>query len=52
MSPIYLNANIPDGQVQERVYPMAVGEPEELLKEIVALELEGLHNGFSYAIVK
>ncbi|KAI8333643.1 male sterility protein-domain-containing protein [Chlamydoabsidia padenii] len=42
MSLAYLNSNLPDGQVQERVYPMELGDPEELLKEIVALELNDI----------
>lgn len=41
MSLSYFNANIPDGHIQERVYPMELGDPEELLKEIVGLELQG-----------
>lgn len=32
---------MPDGYIQERVYPMELGDPEELLKEIVGLELQG-----------
>ncbi|KAG0165158.1 cyclin-dependent kinase inhibitor far1 [Apophysomyces sp. BC1015] len=40
MSLAYSNANIPDGHVQERVYPMEIGDPEELLREIVSLELQ------------
>ncbi|KAI8381317.1 male sterility protein-domain-containing protein [Radiomyces spectabilis] len=42
MSTAYFNANLPDGYVQERVYPMELGDPEELLKEIVALELQDI----------
>ncbi|KAI8096845.1 male sterility protein-domain-containing protein [Halteromyces radiatus] len=38
----YLNANLPDGHIQERVYPMDLGDPEDLLKEIVALELQDI----------
>lgn len=41
MSLAYLNSSLPDGHIQERVYPMELGDPEELLKEIVALELQG-----------
>lgn len=37
----YLNTNLPDGYIQERVYPMDLGDPEDLLKETVALELQG-----------
>ncbi|CAO3655153.1 unnamed protein product [Mucor hiemalis] len=39
MSLAYNDPNIPDGHIQERVYPMQVGDPEELLTEIVDLEL-------------
>ncbi|KAI9015643.1 male sterility protein-domain-containing protein [Phycomyces nitens] len=42
MSLAYLNANLPDGNIQERVYPMELGDPEELLKEIVGLELQDI----------
>ncbi|ORZ23507.1 male sterility protein-domain-containing protein [Absidia repens] len=38
----YLNANQPDGHIQERLYPMELGDPEDLLKEIVALELQDI----------
>lgn len=41
MSIAYFNPNMPDGYIQERVYPMEIGDPEELLKEIVGLELQG-----------
>ncbi|KAI9498954.1 male sterility protein-domain-containing protein [Zychaea mexicana] len=42
MSVSYFNANLPDGYVQERVYPMEIGDPEDLLKEIVGLELQDI----------
>ncbi|KAI9480913.1 MAG: male sterility protein-domain-containing protein [Benjaminiella poitrasii] len=42
MSLAYTNPNITDGHIQERVYPMQVGDPEELLKEIVELELQDI----------
>ncbi|KAG0168873.1 cyclin-dependent kinase inhibitor far1 [Apophysomyces sp. BC1034] len=42
MSLAYLNANLPDGHVQERVYPMELGDPEILLTEIVGLELQDI----------
>ncbi|ORZ25509.1 male sterility protein-domain-containing protein [Absidia repens] len=42
VSPAYLNMNLPDGRIQERVYPMELGDPEDLLKEIVALELQDI----------
>ncbi|KAI8149990.1 male sterility protein-domain-containing protein [Fennellomyces sp. T-0311] len=42
MSVSYFNANMPDGYVQERVYPMEIGDPEELLNEIVGLELQDI----------
>ncbi|CAO3629118.1 unnamed protein product [Cunninghamella blakesleeana] len=38
----YINPNLPDGHIQERVYPMELGDPEELLKEIVGLELQDI----------
>ncbi|KAF7727364.1 cyclin-dependent kinase inhibitor far1 [Apophysomyces ossiformis] len=38
----YLNANMPDGRIQERVYPMELGDPEILLTEIVGLELQDI----------
>ncbi|KAI9310265.1 male sterility protein-domain-containing protein [Dichotomocladium elegans] len=40
MSLCYFNPNMPDGYIQERVYPMEIGDPEDLLKEIVGLELQ------------
>ncbi|KAG2197742.1 hypothetical protein INT47_010678 [Mucor saturninus] len=42
MSLAYTDPNIPDGHIQERVYPMQVGDPEELLTEIVDLELQDI----------
>ncbi|KAI7885881.1 hypothetical protein K492DRAFT_141202 [Lichtheimia hyalospora FSU 10163] len=42
MSIAYFNPNMPDGYIQERVYPMEIGDPEELLKEIVGLELQDI----------
>ncbi|KAI9339864.1 male sterility protein-domain-containing protein [Pilaira anomala] len=42
MSLAYTDPNIPDGHIQERVYPMKVGDPEELLTEIVDLELQDI----------
>ncbi|KAI9251252.1 male sterility protein-domain-containing protein [Sporodiniella umbellata] len=35
----YTDPSLPNGHIQERVYPMRVGDPEELLTEIVDLEL-------------
>ncbi|KAG1468148.1 hypothetical protein G6F56_004006 [Rhizopus delemar] len=35
----YTDPSLPNGHIQERVYPMKVGDPEELLREIVNLEL-------------
>lgn len=42
MSVGYTNEAMPDGFVQERVYPLNLGDPEELLTEIVGLELHGM----------
>ncbi|KAI7869336.1 male sterility protein-domain-containing protein [Spinellus fusiger] len=42
MSLAYMNTSLPDDHVQERVYPMELGDPEELLKEIVGLELQDI----------
>ncbi|KAI7899488.1 male sterility protein-domain-containing protein [Cokeromyces recurvatus] len=42
MSLAYTDPNLPDGHIQERVYPMQVGDPEELLREIVDLELQDI----------
>lgn len=36
----YTDPSIPHGHLQERVYPMKLGDPEELLTEIVDLELK------------
>lgn len=38
----YTDPSLPDGHIQERVYPMKVGDPEELLTEIVDLELQDI----------
>ncbi|KAI8638017.1 male sterility protein-domain-containing protein [Parasitella parasitica] len=42
MSLAYTDPNLPNGHIQERVYPMQVGDPEELLTEIVDLELQDI----------
>ncbi|RCI06659.1 cyclin-dependent kinase inhibitor far1 [Rhizopus stolonifer] len=42
MSLAYTDSSLPEGHVQERVYPMLVGDPEELLTEIVDLELQDI----------
>ncbi|KAI8329604.1 male sterility protein-domain-containing protein [Choanephora cucurbitarum] len=42
MSLAYTDPSLPDGHVQERVYPMPLGDPEELLTEIVDLELQDI----------
>ncbi|KAI9279207.1 male sterility protein-domain-containing protein [Umbelopsis sp. AD052] len=39
VSSAYVNSNLPDGEVQELVYPAELDDPETLLKEIVSLEL-------------
>lgn len=39
VSSAYVNSNLPDGEVQELVYPAELEDPETLLKEIVSLEL-------------
>ncbi|CEG66026.1 hypothetical protein RMATCC62417_02685 [Rhizopus microsporus] len=38
----YTDPSLPNGHVQERVYPMKVGDPEDLLTEIVNLELQDI----------
>ncbi|KAI8073259.1 male sterility protein-domain-containing protein [Gongronella butleri] len=42
LSLAYVNPHLQDATVQERVYPMELGDPEELLKEIVGLELQDI----------
>ncbi|CEP10517.1 hypothetical protein [Parasitella parasitica] len=42
MSLAYTDPHLPNGHIQERVYPMQVGDPEELLTEIVDLELQDI----------
>ncbi|RCI02362.1 cyclin-dependent kinase inhibitor far1, partial [Rhizopus stolonifer] len=38
----YTDPNLPNGHIQERVYPMKVGDPEDLFEEIVNLELQDI----------
>ncbi|KAI8977495.1 male sterility protein-domain-containing protein [Mycotypha africana] len=42
LSPAYLDSHLPDGHIQERVYPMPLGDPEELLSQIIDLELQDI----------
>lgn len=42
VSSAYVNSNLPDGEVQELVYPAELDDPETLLKEIVSLELQDI----------
>ncbi|KAG2172784.1 hypothetical protein INT43_000131, partial [Umbelopsis isabellina] len=42
ISSAYVNSNLPDGEVQEFVYPTELEDPEMLLKEIVSLELQDI----------
>ncbi|KAI8975018.1 male sterility protein-domain-containing protein [Pilobolus umbonatus] len=42
LSLAYTDPNLPNGHIQERVYQMQVGDPEELLTEIVDLELQDI----------
>ncbi|KAI9277448.1 male sterility protein-domain-containing protein [Sporodiniella umbellata] len=39
---VYTDPNLPSGHIQERVYPMRVGDPEDLFEEIINLELKDI----------